>query len=68
MLLVRIAKPRPICVLLQPTNLIPVENEVHLPQTSFWGPPDGMTLSPKLDDVGVLDERLPPDLDEYFLK
>jgi hypothetical protein len=50
-------------VLLQPTNLVPVEYEVHLPQTTLCGPLNRVMSFVQLDHVGVLDENLPPDLD-----
>src|SRR5271170_2710496 len=33
-------------VLLQPTNLVAFEDKIHLPQSSFGGSPDGVTLFP----------------------
>src|SRR5258708_8064088 len=55
-------------VLFKPPHLVSVEHEVHLPQTSFGGPPDGITFFPKLDDLSVLDEGLSPDLDQSLLE
>ena len=51
-------------VLFQPTYLVPIENEVHLAQTVLRSQPDRVTLCAYDDELGVLDESLPPDLDE----
>jgi hypothetical protein len=55
-------------VLLRSPNLVPVENEIHLPRTAFWGAPDGEMLFSYLNGLGILHEGLPPDLDENLLE
>ena len=50
-------------VLLKPTNLVSVEYEVHLPQSALGSHANGIALFPKLDEVSVFDESLPPNLD-----
>src|SRR6266576_106335 len=50
-------------VLLQPPNVVPIENKVHLSQSTLGSSTNRVTFFPKLDEVGVLDECLPPDLD-----
>jgi len=55
-------------VLFQPSNRFAIEDEVHLPQLPYGSPPDGVMLRPEFDRLGVLDESVPPDLDELSRK
>jgi hypothetical protein len=55
-------------VLLQLPNLVPVEYEVHLPQAALRSQPNRVLLCAKLDHVGVLDEGLPPDLNQCLFE
>src|SRR6266403_3855084 len=59
LLLPRACHLRPPGFLFQPTNLVPVEYEVHLSLTSFGVRRDRITLFPKLDELDVFDETLP---------
>jgi protein-S-isoprenylcysteine O-methyltransferase Ste14 len=55
-------------VLFQPSNLVPLEHEVHLPQTALGSAPDREAARSHLDGFGILDEGLPPDFDEGLLE
>jgi gluconolactonase len=55
-------------VLLQPSNLCPVENEVQLPQTHSGRPPNAIMPASQLDYLGVVDEDLSPDFDQRLLE
>jgi len=61
-----LARPRHLCppgfglgVLLQPTNLAPLEYEIHLPQAALGSAPNRETFRPQFDRIGVLHEGLP---------
>ena len=49
-------------VLFQPTNLIPVKQEVHLPQALPWSNANWIAFSIQLNDAGVFHESLPPQI------
>jgi hypothetical protein len=55
-------------VLFKTTNCVPSENENHFPQMALGAQSNGVSLCPKLDDAGVLDENVLPDLNDCLLE
>lgn len=55
-------------VLHQSPNLVAIEDEIHLPQPALGSAPDRVAAAVQFDDRGILDERLPPDLDQHLLE
>jgi hypothetical protein len=46
--------------LLQPANLVPLEDEIHLPQPALGSASDRVAAAIQFDGGGVLDEGLTP--------
>ena len=55
-------------VLLQTSDFVSVEYEVYLSQPLLGSAPNRVALFAKFDELGVLSEGLPPDLDKGFVK
>jgi hypothetical protein len=55
-------------VLFQPTNFIPVKNEIHLPQALPWSDANWIAFSIQLHHVGVSHENLSPDFNQRLLE
>jgi hypothetical protein len=52
----------------QPSNLVPIENKIHLSQSALGSGPNRELLHAQFYCLGILYERLPPDLDECLLE
>src|SRR4029077_2756569 len=55
-------------ILLKSSNLVPFEREIHLMQVALWSETNMVTLCAKHDLVGVIDEDLPPNFNEYLFE
>src|SRR5208282_1278290 len=55
-------------VLLEPSNLAPIDNEVDLPQPFFRRFQNAIALPAKLDHARVLNKHLPPNIDHCFFE